>query len=327
MTIADIMQASLCRKVISFRLLQIKRIVDEVTAESVDDITADFDDEVAADDACDITADFEDEVEYAQSESLEDSDFTKIALEVPDLNSAHVTCAMRTVIEQILLMMPLHVADVAAYAIKDDGVAADAIVVEVTADAADDVTAYISDVSFPLRKSFRLRMMFPLRKRFRLGNDVAAAEATWIGGYLDVVAANFVVPTTEEIPTWDDVPATEEILHKLLGCCSNAANFVEVVVAYAASEITADATDIVADLDNDNTAAVVVDISSGVTADAEFMPKIQFEDTYMADMEDMVEVPDTCDVVLIGGYEHGDEIHFTAIIPKTENVNPKDATK
>jgi hypothetical protein len=99
MTVADIVQASLCRKVISFRLLQIKRIVDEVTAESVDDITADFDDEVAADDACDITADFEDEVEYALSESLEDSDFTKIALEVPDLNSAHVICAMRTVIE------------------------------------------------------------------------------------------------------------------------------------------------------------------------------------------------------------------------------------
>jgi hypothetical protein len=56
--------------------------------------------------------------------------------------------------------------------------------------------------------------------------------------------------------------------HKLLGCCSNSANFVEVVVAYAASEITADATNIVADLDNDNTAAVVVDISSRVTADA-----------------------------------------------------------
>jgi hypothetical protein len=57
------------------------------------------------------------------------------------------------------------------------------------------------------------------------------------------------------------------------------------------------------------------------------MPKIQFEDAYMADMEDMVEVPDICDVVLIRGYKHGDEIHFTAIIPKTENVNPKDATK
>jgi hypothetical protein len=84
---------------ISFRLLQIKRIVDEVTAESVGDITADFDYEVAADDACDITADFEDEVAYAQSESLKDSDSTKIALEVPDLNSAYVTCVMRTVIE------------------------------------------------------------------------------------------------------------------------------------------------------------------------------------------------------------------------------------
>ena len=56
--------------------------------------------------------------------------------------------------------------------------------------------------------------------------------------------------------------------HMLLGCCSNAANFVEVVVAYAASEITVDATDIVADFDNDNTAAVVADISSEVTIDA-----------------------------------------------------------
>ena len=64
--------------------------------------------------------------------------------------------------------------------VADAGVAADSIVAEVMADAADDVTAYISDVSFPLRKRFRLRMMFPLRKRFRLGNDVAVAEATWM---------------------------------------------------------------------------------------------------------------------------------------------------
>ena len=56
--------------------------------------------------------------------------------------------------------------------------------------------------------------------------------------------------------------------HKLLGCCRNAANFVEVVVAYAASEITADATDIVADLDNYNTTTVVADIYSEITADA-----------------------------------------------------------
>ena len=84
---------------ISFRLFQIKRIVDEVTAESVDDITADFGDEVAADDACDITADFEDEVEYAQSESPKDSDSTKIALEVVDLHLAPVSYVMRTVVE------------------------------------------------------------------------------------------------------------------------------------------------------------------------------------------------------------------------------------
>ena len=64
--------------------------------------------------------------------------------------------------------------------VADNGVATDAIVAEVTADAADDVTTYISDVSFPLRKRFRLRMIFPLRKRFCLGNDVAAAEATWM---------------------------------------------------------------------------------------------------------------------------------------------------
>ena len=38
------------------------------------------------------------------------------------------------------------------------------------------------------------------------------------------------------------------------------------------------------------------------------MPKIQFEDAYVAYMEDMVEVPDSCDVVLGGGYKHGDEI-------------------
>ena len=64
--------------------------------------------------------------------------------------------------------------------VADAGVVADAIVVEVIAGAADDVTAYVNDVLFPLRKRFRLRMMFPLRKRSCLGNDVAAAEATWM---------------------------------------------------------------------------------------------------------------------------------------------------
>ena len=84
---------------ISFRLLQIKRIVDEVSAESVGDITADFDDEVTADDACDITADFVDEVGYAQSESPKDSDSAKIALEVADLHLAPMSCVMRIVVE------------------------------------------------------------------------------------------------------------------------------------------------------------------------------------------------------------------------------------
>ena len=46
-------------------MLQIKHITNKVAAESVDDVTTDFDDEVAADAACDITADFVGEVEYA----------------------------------------------------------------------------------------------------------------------------------------------------------------------------------------------------------------------------------------------------------------------
>ena len=51
---------------------------------------------------------------------------------------------------------------------------------------------------------------------------------------------------------------------------ADAVNFVEVVVAYVASEITADAIDIATDLDNDNTAAVVANISSEITADFHF---------------------------------------------------------
>jgi hypothetical protein len=38
--------------------------------------------------------------------------------------------------------------------VADAGVLADAIVVEVTVDAADDVTAYINDVLYPLWKRF-----------------------------------------------------------------------------------------------------------------------------------------------------------------------------
>jgi hypothetical protein len=112
-------------------LLQIKHITDEVAAESIDDVTADFDDEVAADAACDVTADFidevaadvacdvtadfddevaadaacdvttdfDDEVKYAQSEFPKDSDSTKIVLEVADLHLAPMSCVMRIVVE------------------------------------------------------------------------------------------------------------------------------------------------------------------------------------------------------------------------------------
>ena len=38
--------------------------------------------------------------------------------------------------------------------VADTGVAVDAIVAEVTADAADDVIAYVNDVLFPLWKRF-----------------------------------------------------------------------------------------------------------------------------------------------------------------------------
>ena len=48
---------------------------------------------------------------------------------------------------------------------------------------------------------------------------------------------------------------------------ANAANFVE-VVAYATSEITTDAIDIATNLHNDNTVAVVDDISSEIIVDA-----------------------------------------------------------
>ncbi len=71
--------------------------MDEVIAESVDDITADFDDEVAADAIVDIIADFDDEVEYSRGESPEDSDSTKVALEVADLHLAPVICFMKTI--------------------------------------------------------------------------------------------------------------------------------------------------------------------------------------------------------------------------------------
>ncbi len=46
----------------------------------------------------------------------------------------------------------------------------------------------------------------------------------------------------------------------------------------------------------------------------------------MIDMEDIVEVHDSCIDVLVGGYEHGNEIDATdyiVITPKTENASRK----
>uniref|UniRef100_A0A2N9GJ99 Uncharacterized protein n=1 Tax=Fagus sylvatica TaxID=28930 RepID=A0A2N9GJ99_FAGSY len=61
----------------------IKPIADEVVAESVDDVTADF----------------ADEVKYAQSESPKDNNSTKIALEMIDLHLAPMSCVMKIVVE------------------------------------------------------------------------------------------------------------------------------------------------------------------------------------------------------------------------------------
>ena len=74
-----------------------KHINDEVAAESTDDVTVDFNDEVTVEAIIDIIADFDDEVEYSQGESSEDSDSTKVALEVADLHLAPVICFMKII--------------------------------------------------------------------------------------------------------------------------------------------------------------------------------------------------------------------------------------
>ena len=55
-------QTFFCRMMISFGLLQIKCIVDEVAVESANDVTADFDDEVVEVAVVDVIADFNYEV-------------------------------------------------------------------------------------------------------------------------------------------------------------------------------------------------------------------------------------------------------------------------
>uniref|UniRef100_A0A2N9F7Y2 Uncharacterized protein n=1 Tax=Fagus sylvatica TaxID=28930 RepID=A0A2N9F7Y2_FAGSY len=233
MTVADIVSNALLTK-----LLQNLLVISQQT----------LIDEVAADDACDITADFEDEVEYAQSESLKDSDSTKIALEEEYFRNFSCTSYFGSPLDakeccSKLMLLMIDVGLTADEIPKWDDVVADAGV------AADAIVA----------------------RKIPAWDDVPATEEIPVGEmmlqcYLGVVAkaANCVSPIADEIPAWGTMSATDATwVSCYLGVVAKATNFVEVVVAYAISEITADATDIVADLDNDNTAAVVADISSG----------------------------------------------------------------
>uniref|UniRef100_A0A2N9FB81 Uncharacterized protein n=1 Tax=Fagus sylvatica TaxID=28930 RepID=A0A2N9FB81_FAGSY len=79
---------------------------------------------------------------------------------------------------------------------------------------------------------------------------------------------------------------------------TDAASFDEIVVADAASEIIAE------------------------------FPKDSVEDAFAADMKDMAEVHDSCNVVLVGGYEQEDVIDamdLTAIISQDKECEPKRA--
>uniref|UniRef100_A0A2N9E9D7 Uncharacterized protein n=1 Tax=Fagus sylvatica TaxID=28930 RepID=A0A2N9E9D7_FAGSY len=269
---------------------KIKCIVDEVAVESTDDVTVDFDDEVVVEAVVDVIADFNYEavIEAVVNVTTDFNDEVEYAQSESPGDSDSIRIALE--------VADLHLALVTYV-----------VVVEVTVDTSTDVSADVADVLFSSRKRFRFRMMFPLRKRFWLRNDVAVVDAA---SEVAADATDFVFP-----------------LHiNYLDVVADAANFVE-VVAYAASEITADAIDIATNLDNDNTVAVVDDISSEIIADAtdfELMPKIQFEDAYVADMEDTVEVPDSCDVVLVGGYEHGRRDSFYCNNPQDrESSNNK----
>ena len=58
----------------------------------------------------------------------------------------------------------------------------------------------------------------------------------------------------------------------------------------------------------------------------EEFPKDSIEDAFTADMEDMDKVHDSCNVVLVGGYEQEDVIDamdLTAIISQNKEWEPK----
>uniref|UniRef100_A0A2N9FRX5 Uncharacterized protein n=1 Tax=Fagus sylvatica TaxID=28930 RepID=A0A2N9FRX5_FAGSY len=162
--------------------------IDEVAADVACDVTADFDDEVAADAACDVTTDFDDEVKYAQSEFPKDSDSTKIVLEVADLHLAPMSCVMRIVVE----------------------VCGDSLL------CSSKLRLLMIDVG-PLRKRFRLgTMLLQHEMRFRLRGMMSAADAAAWVLYLGVVAkgvvakaANCVSPTADKIPAWEMMSAVD----------------------------------------------------------------------------------------------------------------------
>uniref|UniRef100_A0A2N9IK73 Uncharacterized protein n=1 Tax=Fagus sylvatica TaxID=28930 RepID=A0A2N9IK73_FAGSY len=216
-------------------LFSIKRIVDEVAAESIDDVTTDFNDEVVVDAACDVTVDFVDKVEHAKSESPKNSDSTKNVLEVADLYLALVTCVMRIVVE----------------------VCGDSLLSAVFRKSISEISVVLPILVAPwMQKSVGLR------------NDIAV----------------------------------------------DAASFDEIVVADAASEIIASATDIAADLVNDTAIAIST------------LKEISVVDDFY--MEDMAEVHDSCNVVLVGGYEQEDVIDavdLTAIISQDKECEPRRA--
>uniref|UniRef100_A0A2N9EYX8 Uncharacterized protein n=1 Tax=Fagus sylvatica TaxID=28930 RepID=A0A2N9EYX8_FAGSY len=269
----------------------IKHIADEVAVESVDDVTADFDDEVAADAACNVTADFDDEVvadavcdvtadfidevEYAQSESPKDSDSTKISLEVADLHLAPVSCVMRIVVEvygdsllsavfrksisKISVALPILVAPWMQEVLvncRECFFFDERSSCSVTADVVNDILAYATNDVAAEATDF----VVPTEDEIPVWDDIVTAEVTWIRCYLDVVAVNFVIPIAEEIPAWDDVSSMRDIPIEEL-CCGRCCN------SYFWLE--------------------------------EF-PIDSIEDAFAADMEDTAEVHDSCNVVLVG---------------------------
>uniref|UniRef100_A0A2N9HF19 Uncharacterized protein n=1 Tax=Fagus sylvatica TaxID=28930 RepID=A0A2N9HF19_FAGSY len=270
---------------------QIKHIADEVAAESVYVVTADFDNEVAVDVSCDVTADFVDEVEYAQSESPKDSDSTKIVLEVAELHLAPVSCVMRIVVE----------------------VCGDSLLSAVLRQSISEIPVALPILAAPWMKRSvgKLSYLDVVADAANLVIPTEVKILVWrmIRCYLGVIAkaANCVSLTMDEILAWGMMSAADATWMLLV--------FDEIVVADAASEIIAGATNIATDLDNDT--AIAISTSKEISVVDNF-----------SDMEDMAEVYDSCNVVLVGGYEQEnviDTVDLTAIISQDKECEPRRA--